>query len=207
MKIGYLRTSTEEQSQARQIDGLREICDELHIESGVSAVGRKRPVYAAVRDKLRAGDTFVVWDLDRAFRSTVDALLELEDMKRRGVHLRIVTLAIDTATPAGMLVYTVMAALGQWERDNLRQRTREGMAAAKRRGKTAGRPRKLTNPQLEVAKRMLAEEARSLAQVAALFNVGKSTLHKALSRFERERHPTEDASIWLHGKRSQSNGR
>ena len=93
---------------------------------------------------FRSGDTLVVWDLDRAFRSTIDALLEADMLRERGVQFQIVSLNVDTSEPFGELIYTFMAALGQFERKNLIKRTKEGMAAAKRRGKHIGRPFKLT---------------------------------------------------------------
>lgn len=82
MKIGYIRVSTDQQSHQRQLDGLQSHCDEVHCET-VSAVKKKRPVYQKVLRKLRKGDTLVVWDLDRAFRSTIDALTEVEKLRGR----------------------------------------------------------------------------------------------------------------------------
>lgn len=141
MKIGYLRVSTEDQNHQRQLDSLKFVCDELHIET-LSAVSKKRPVFAKVLKKLKAGDTLVVHDLDRAFRSTLDALKQADKLRERGIEFQILSLNVDTGTPAGQLVYTVMAAFAQYERDILSRRTKEGMAAAKRRGKHIGRPRK-----------------------------------------------------------------
>ncbi|HBR68779.1 MAG TPA: resolvase, partial [Rhodospirillaceae bacterium] len=142
MKIGYLRVSLESQKEDRQEDGLKAICDELYVEK-MSGARKDRPVYQEVVSKLQPGDTLVVWDLDRAFRSTVDALLEAEKLRQRGIGFQIVNLNIDTATPSGELIYTVMAAFAQFERSNLIKRTKEGMAAARLRGKHIGRPRKL----------------------------------------------------------------
>src|SRR5690606_35495299 len=95
-KIAYLRVSTVEQCHDRQIDGLKDCCDELPVET-LSACSPKRPVYDRVVKMLRPGDMLVVWDLDRAFRSVVDALTEAEKLRARGVHFRIANLAIDTS--------------------------------------------------------------------------------------------------------------
>lgn len=141
MKIGYLRVSTQDQSHQRQIDSLNTICDRLYTET-LSATSKKRPVFEKVLRKLKLGDTLVVHDLDRAFRSTIDALNHAESLRERGVNFQILSLNVDTGTPAGRFVYTVMAAQSQLEREILSKRTKEGMAAAKRRGKHIGRPRK-----------------------------------------------------------------
>ena len=144
MKIGYLRVSTEDQNHQRQIDSLKTICDALYTET-LSATNKKRPVFEKVLRKLKLGDTLVVHDLDRAFRSTIDALSHAERLRERGVEFQILSLNVNTSTPAGQLVYTVMAAFAQYERQCLSQRTKEGMAAAKRRGKHVGRPPKKKN--------------------------------------------------------------
>ena len=143
MKLGYLRVSTEEQRPDRQIDGMRPLCDELHIET-CSAVANKRPVFDHILNTLKKGDTLVVWDVDRAFRSTVDAINYAEKLRERGIEFRIVSLGVDTSTADGMLVYTVVAALAEHERKRLSERTKQGLEAARRRGKRIGRPRKLT---------------------------------------------------------------
>lgn len=178
--IGYLRVSTAEQRPDRQIDGLKMICDELHIEK-LSAVSPHRPVYEQIVASLRSGDMLVVWDLDRAFRSVIDALSEAEKLRARGVHFRIAGLNIDTSTPAGIFVYTMMSALAEFERRTLSQRTREGLAAARERGKRLGRPPVLTQEQLrEAGARLRAGETRRA--VAADFEVAPWTLSRALIR-------------------------
>lgn len=183
MKIGYVRVSTSEQDHQRQLDNLQTICDELHIET-VSAVSKKRPVYEAVIAKLQAGDTLVVWDLDRAFRSTIDALLETEKLRDRSIEFRIVTLNVDTATPSGELVYTVMAAFAQYERKNLIKRTKEGMAAARRRGKRIGRPRKLSNKHIHAACSNIRLHRSTITAEAKKLGVCRDTLGKAIKGLE-----------------------
>jgi DNA invertase Pin-like site-specific DNA recombinase len=179
--IGYLRVSTSEQRPDRQIDGLQQLCDELHVET-LSAVSPRRAVYDKVIRKLKSGDTLVVWDLDRAFRSVVDALTEAEKLRQRGVHFQIVNLKIDTATPAGLFVYTIVSALAEFERRMLSQRTKEGLAAARRRGKQLGRPRKLSPHQLDEARSRLATREETLASIASKFAVAPWTLKRSLRR-------------------------
>ena len=178
MKIGYLRVSTEEQRPDRQIDGLAALCDEIQIET-LSAVSKHRPVYEAVTQKLRSGDTLVVWDLDRAFRSTIDALLEAEKLRERSIGFQIVTLNVDTSTPAGELVYTVMAAYAQFERQNLIKRTKEGMDAARKRGVHVGR---VSNAALREAHAAIAAGDETLASMAVKIGCAEKTLVKGFER-------------------------
>ena len=141
MKIGYLRVSTADQNHQRQIDSLKAVCDELYTET-LSAINQKRPVFERVIKKLQAGDTLVVHNLDRAFRSTFDALGQEKKLRKRGVKFQVLSLNLDTGTPEGQLFFTIVAAFAQYERQCLSRRTKEGMAAARRRGKHIGRPKK-----------------------------------------------------------------
>ncbi len=181
-KIGYLRVSTVDQNPDRQVDGLRDLCDELHVET-LSAVSRRRPVYEAVTAALRAGDIFVIWDLDRAYRSAKDALGELDALQQRGIHFHIAKLSIDTTTPTGRFLYTVMGGLAEFERLTLSQRTREGLLAARRRGSRLGRPPKLDDHQLRLARERLSR-GETITALARTFGVAPWTMTRALRRGE-----------------------
>ena len=181
-RIGYLRISTEDQRPDRQVDGLKPLCDALHIER-VSAVAKKRPVFERVMKQLKAGDTFVVWDLDRAFRSTIDALTHAEKLRERGVEFQIVTLGVDTSTADGKLVYTVLAAFAEHERNRLSERTKEGLKAAVRRGKKLGRKPKLSQAQILDAQQKIAAGVATLEEVAALNGVHPDTVSRAMRKF------------------------
>ncbi|MEP5730003.1 MAG: recombinase family protein [Sulfitobacter sp.] len=180
-KIGYLRVSKHEQSPDRQIDGLRGLCDELHIER-LSAVSAKRPVFEALVAQLKSGDALVVWDLDRAFRSTIDAITTAEKLMTRGVEFQIVSLSIDTATPHGEFAYTIMAAAAQFERRLLCKRTREGLAATRRRGTRLGRPPKLSKAQIGMASKRLVDLGGDVGKVAREFDVSIWTMKRALDK-------------------------
>lgn len=180
-KIAYVRVSTADQRHDRQIDGLKAICDDLHVET-LSACAARRPVYDRVLKMLQPGDTFVVWDLDRAFRSVIDALTEAEKLRQRGVHFRIASLHVDTSSPAGMLLYTIMAACAEFERRTLAQRTREGLAAARKRGARIGRPPRLSEQQLRQARRRIERERVPVKKVAADLGVARWTLARSLRR-------------------------
>lgn len=182
-KIAYARVSTPEQRHDRQIEGLRAFCDELHIET-ISACSAKRPVYDRVLKKLKPGDMLVVWDLDRAFRSVIDALTEAEKLRQRGVHFQIANLNIDTSTPAGIFVYTMLSALAEFERRTLSQRTREGLAAARKRGAKIGRPPVLNETQLREARTRIDLHGKSISDVAGELKVPRWTLTRSLRRLE-----------------------
>lgn len=184
-KLGYLRVSTQEQNPDRQIDGLEALCDALYIER-VSAVSPKRPVFDDVVAALQPGDALMVWNLDRAFRSVVDAILVVEKLRARGIVLQIVNLQVDTGTPAGMLVYTVLSAFAEFERRMLSQRTREGLDAARRRGKRLGRPRKITNDQIAAARRSLEAGIGTITDIARGYGVAPWSLTRALRRNDAE---------------------
>lgn len=181
LKIGYLRVSTNEQRPDRQIDALEAICDEMHVER-VSAVSAKRPVYERVLKKLRPNDTLVVLDLDRAFRSVVDAVTEVEKLRTRGVQFQIVNLQVDTSTPAGHLVFVVLSAFAEFERRTLIQRTREGLAAARKRGQRLGRPPKFSAAQISHIRHRHEVQGHTLAMIAADYDVTPLTVWRTLKR-------------------------
>ena len=181
MKVGYLRVSTEEQKPDRQIDALEPICDEFHIEK-LSATAKHRPVYEDIIAKLSAGDLFVIWDLDRAFRSAKDALIQLDLLRGRGIEIQIASLHLDTSTPHGKLIYTIIGGLAEFERGLLSERTKQGMAAARKRGTRLGRPPKLSREELMTAKRQLDAKEASMTELAALHGVHPWTLARSLKR-------------------------
>lgn len=180
-RIAYLRVSTAEQRPDRQIHGLEGLADELHIEK-LSAVARRRPVYESVLARLRPGDTLVIWDLDRAYRTSKDAINELDALRARGIHFHIANLHLDTTTPHGRLIYTILGALAQFERETLAQRTREGIEAARRNGKRIGRPPKLSLRQLSDARHRIATGADTRVKIAADYGIAPWTLTRALKR-------------------------
>lgn len=178
--LGYVRISVKKkQSTARQINALKGCCDRLYIERR-SAAAASRPVFEDVLRRLQPGDTLAILDLDRAFRSTVDAIQEAERLRGRGVHLHIVNQRIDTATETGQVVYGILALLAEFERKTLIRRTKEGMASARRRGKHIGRPVKLSAADLDKARAMLEAPGATRASVARALGVHRTTLSRRL---------------------------
>jgi len=176
--VGYIRVSTPSQTTDRQTEALREECDVLHVEH-VSAVAAERPVFEGVMADLVAGDTFVVLDLDRAFRSSVDAMLTAAELRNRDIAFRILSLQVDTTTPEGELFYTLLAAFAQFERRIISRRTKEGLTAAVKRGQRLGRPNALAEKQVAEAYRIIRDEGKPCHAVAADLAVARSTLERA----------------------------
>jgi len=155
--IGYARVSTDEQTTALQLDALRAAgCAVIH-EDSASGGSRSRPGLHRALEDLCASDTLVVWRLDRLGRSLRDLLDISETLQERDVALRSLTDHIDTGTAAGRMLYAVLGAVAQFERDVLRERTVAGMRAAKKRGEHIGRPPVLSPAQVREAK----EDARA----------------------------------------------
>jgi len=179
MKIGYIRVSTQDQSVDRQLHKLEAICDEVIIER-ISGNAKKRPKFDGTLDRLQEGDSLVVLDLDRAFRSTVDALLTADRLLQAGVHFEIVNQQIDTSTEAGRMIFTILSAFAQFERETIARRTREGLAAAKRRGVKLGPPFKLDAVQMADIRRRY-ESGETIAHLARLHGVHPSSLSRRLA--------------------------
>jgi len=178
MKLGYLRVSTKDQCEARQIDALRPICDALYVEKR-SATARQRPVYDEVVARLKPGDSFVILDLDRAYRSALDALRELDRLHARGIYVQIASLNIDTASPFGKVVYTIVSGLAEFERALLSERTKQGLEAARKRGAQIGRPPKVSDAQVKAARRKFLRGV-SVAKLAAELGVHSWTLRRRM---------------------------
>lgn len=196
MRIAYLRVSTEEQKPDRQIDGLKDVADELHIEK-LSAATLKRPVYEAVIEKLKRGDTFVVWALDRAYRSTIDALLEIDKLRARGIAFEIVQFPLDTSKPESNFVLTIIAAFAELERTMISRRTKEGLAAARRRGKRLGRPPKVPEDQLAQIRAAIESGTITVTAMAEALGVARWTLSRALRRQSARQDAVDGATSAL----------
>lgn len=184
MLIGYARVSTDEQSLALQLDALRGAgCGEVFEDTGSGARSDRMGLADALA-RCAAGDVLVAWKLDRLGRSTLDLVGLVETLKEKGAGLKVLTgegASIDTTRPEGRFILGVFAALAEFERELIRERTREGMKAARRRGAALGRPRALSSQQLAHARRLIEAGEETRAGAAALFGVGVSTLRRALS--------------------------
>ena len=178
MLVGYARVSTRDQSPALQLDALREAgCERTFMEKA-SGAQRDRPQLAAALDYIRAGDTLVVWKLDRLARSVRQLVETAENLQQRGIGLKVLTQQIDTTTPGGRLVFHVFAAMAEFERELTLERTHAGLTAAKALGRRGGRKPALGPAEVKRARAMLADPSITVAEVAQQLGVQPSTLYR-----------------------------
>ena len=180
-RIGYARVSTRQQDLALQLDALeRAECARVFRDVGSGTI-RTRPQLEACLDYLRTVDTLVVWRLDRLGRSLrhlVDLIAQLEQR-----HIAFLSLweSIDTTTAAGKLQLHLFAALAEFERDIIRERTRAGLVAARARGKRGGRPRKLDAKKKTQALTLHGDKTNTIADICRTLRVGRTTLYRYLA--------------------------
>ena len=178
MLLGYARVSTVDQNLALQRDALAEAgCGKIFTEQMSGAV-TDRPALRDALEFARSGDTLIVWKLDRLARSMKQLIETVETLRLRGIGFRSLTEALDTTTAQGRLVFHMFGALAEFERSLIRERTQAGLAAARRAGRTGGRPPKLTDDDIEAAKAMLANPDIGVTQIAHRLGVSPATLYR-----------------------------
>ncbi len=180
MRIGYARVSTEDQTLDLQRDALQQAkCRETY-EEQASGKNTGRPQLEACLKSLREGDTLVVWRLDRLGRNLADLVRLITDLEQRKINLASLTEQIETGTPAGKLVFHVFAALAEFERNLIRERTIAGLKAARARGRNGGRPSKLSPKEIKTIRALLKTADIPVAEIAARFGVARSTLYRTV---------------------------
>ena len=184
VSIGYARVSTIDQNLHLQRDALEAAgCARIFEDHGISAVGKTRPGFENALKTLKDGDHFVIWKMDRAFRSLRHALDTLEDFEARGIEFRSLTDQIDTTTPMGKCMYQIRNAFAELERNIISERTKAGMAAARKRGVILGRPRKLTERQIQEIRARLEAEPYALELIARDYGVSTKTITRAIKSY------------------------
>jgi DNA invertase Pin-like site-specific DNA recombinase len=178
--LGYARVSTTDQQPQLQVDALERVgCYRVFTETA-SGARADRPVLEQVLDQLRPGDTLVVWKLDRLGRSLRHLVDTVTGLAEREIGFRSLQEAIDTTTPGGKLVFHVFAALAEFERDLIRERTAAGLAAARARGRHGGRPSVMTAHKLKVAEDMYRSGQYTVAAIATTLGVSRASIYRHL---------------------------
>ena len=178
--IGYARVSTRDQNVAAQREALLAAGCEIIFDDTISGSTKSRSGLDKAMAALVPGDVLVVWKLDRLGRSMQHVVNTVLDLDRRGIGFRSLTEAIDLTSSTGKLLLSVFGWLAEVERDLTTERTKAGLAAAKRRGVKLGRKPKLTAADVDHARRMIENGAESVAGMARILKVGRNTLGRAL---------------------------
>jgi DNA invertase Pin-like site-specific DNA recombinase len=179
-KIGYGRVSTGDQNAESQVDALTKAgANKVFIEK-YTGTKLDRPELNRAFDYLRAGDQLVITKLDRLGRSTKDLLALLERLNGLGVQLRVLDQNIDTSTAEGKFFFTIIGAVAEFERSLIVSRTRDGLAAARARGRVGGRKPKLSEKQQAEIRRLYAAKEKSVREIAELFSVSRPTVYSAV---------------------------
>ena len=179
--IAYARVSTIDQSLDRQVDELTAAgADEVRTEVGSGKKDAPRPVWDELLRSLRTGDTLMVTELSRLGRSTSQLAALADDLADGGVSLHILNLGIDTGTPWGKLVYSIIAAVAEMERSLLIERTISGLAAARARGRNGGRKPSMTPAMVRKAQRQYDARELTVSEIAAIHSVSRQTLYRHL---------------------------
>ncbi len=192
MHIGYARVSTQDQHPELQLDALTQTGCEQIFQERLSGRDRNRPELETCLKMLRKGDTLIVWRLDRLGRSLKDLVEIVQALEDRGVGFQSLTESIDTTNAGGKLIFHVFAALAEFERNLIRERTIAGLVAARARGRKGGRKVKMSKADVRKASAMLLDPRMTKTEVAKHFGVSRVTLNLALAR---EGYPQNPAAL------------
>ena len=180
MLIGYARVSTPEQSLDLQRDALTKAgCERVFEDIASGAQAERRGLTAALAF-VRPGDTLAVWKLDRLGRSLPHLIEAVTALREREIGFRSLQESLDTTTSGGKLVFHVFAALAEFERDLIRERTHAGLDAARARGRRGGRPTVMTVDKVAVARRMYESREHTVAAIAAVLEVSRASVYRHL---------------------------
>lgn len=179
MVIGYSRVSKESQNLERQIDALNAYGVDVIFTEKMTGTKKDRPELDKVKLKARSGDIVVVESLSRLGRSSKDLLNLIDDFDKEGIQLVSLKENIDTKTPTGRLLLTVLSAIVQFERDLTVQRTEEGLKAARARGRKGGRPR-VDQRVVDKAVKLYHAQTHSIKEITVITGISQGTLYREL---------------------------
>ena len=181
MKFGYARVSTLEQNLHLQVDEIQKFGVDHIYEEKITSRAKHRPQLEELLKMLRAGDTLVIWRLDRLGR-TVNELISLaEDFEKRGVHFVSLRENLDTTTAMGKFCFHIFCAAAQMERDVISERTKAGLAAARKRGRSGGRP-KANQGNITRALKMYHTKEFTIEEIRQATGISKATLYNYLKK-------------------------
>lgn len=180
--FGYARVSTEAQNLDRQIDALKKYGVDIIYNEKMTGTKRERPELDKMLDRITKGDTVVIESLSRLGRSTKDLIELTELFQSKGVHLVSLKESIDTNSPTGKLLFTLMSAIAQFERDLITERTLEGLKSARARGRKGGRP-KVNADAVKKAVKLYNTGQYSVKEITELTGIKKDTLYRNLQKY------------------------
>lgn len=190
MLIGYARVSTDDQNLDLQKDALTQAGCEKILEDRLTGAKAERPGLQTALDYARPGDILVIWRLDRLSRSLKDLIEMVTRLEADGVGLKSLQESIDTSSSSGKLIFHIFAALAEFERNLIRERTQAGLQAARARGRLGGRPKSLPNDQRALAVKLYNEKQHTVQQICQMMKISKPTLYKYIEAERQVSTPT-----------------
>ena len=178
MLIGYARVSTQEQTLSLQLDALEKIgCSKIFTDT-ISGSATERKGLDEALEYVRAGDTLVVWRLDRLGRSLKHLIETVTNLNNRKIGFKSIQENIDTTTSGGKLIFHIFGALAEFERDIIRERTNAGLQAARARGRVGGRPKSLIGKKATMAQELYNNKNNSIDEICKTLNISRTTLYR-----------------------------
>jgi len=184
--IGYARVSTTDQNLDAQVDALKQAgCQKIYTDKASGAHTERKGLLEAL-DYLRAGDVLVVMKLDRLGRS-IKQLIELVTLlDEKKIGFKSLTENIDTTTSGGKLIFHIFSALAEFERNIIRERTKAGLKAARKRGRTGGRPREITEKKIEQIKALYESNKSTVTDICKSFGISRSSFYKHCPKSKKQ---------------------
>lgn len=177
-RIGYARVSTDDQDLSLQLDALKRAGCQIIYQEKTSGKNLRRTEWEQCLKALRSGDTLVVWRMDRLSRSLADLVKTITVLEEGGIGFESLTERIETESATGKLIFHVFAALAEFERNVIRERTQAGLKAARARGRKGGRPRKLGDQQIREIQALLRDPEIRVIDVAKRYGVSRATIYR-----------------------------
>ena len=178
MLIGYARVSTQEQSLDLQIDALKKAGCERIVTDEISGKTTDRQGLAAIKEIMRCGDTIVVWRLDRLGRSLKHLLEFVAELEAKEINFKSLQETIDTTSSTGRLIFHIFGALAEFERNLIRERSKAGLTAARARGRTGGRPKKLDVDKRKLVVNLYNERKQTVKEICKLMGISRTVLYR-----------------------------